>query len=95
MGEKKKTTIVVDEKILEKVKEYCSLNGVTLADFMQEALNEHLLLKKYGDTPFADYSVKEPTVEDKGENPPPAPHIEINKEIKNIEPKKPKKIILK
>ena len=97
MENKRKITIAIDERVFESIKEYCSLNGITISLFANEALLSHLIMEKYGDTPFADYSIPEtPTVQEED-----VTEKEVQKEPEkeitrtNIEAKKPKKIVLK
>lgn len=92
---RRKITISIEEKVFNGIKEYCTLNDITLSNFVSDALASHLMIAKYGNTPFTDYSMpeepkmKKETVEEK--------QTVQKKEIitAKIETRKNKKIILK
>ena len=56
---RRKITISIEEKVFNGIKEYCTLNDITLSNFVSDALASHLMIVKYGNTPFTDYSMPE------------------------------------
>lgn len=92
---RRKITISIEEKVFNGIKEYCTLNDITLSNFVSDALASHLMIAKYGNTPFANYTIPEEpkmekeTVEEKQT-------AQEKETIKaEIETRKNKKIILK
>lgn len=92
---RRKITISIEEKVFNGIKEYCTLNDITLSNFVSDALASHLMIVKYGNTPFTDYSMPEEpkmekeTVEEKQT-------VQEKETIKaETETRKNKKIILK
>ena len=92
---RRKITISIEEKVFNGIKEYCTLNDITLSNFVSDALTSHLMIAKYGNTPFTDNSMPEEpkmekeTVEEKQT-------VQKKETITaEIETRKNKKIILK
>lgn len=56
---RRKITISIEEKVFNGIKEYCTLNDITLSNFVSDALTSHLMIAKYGNTPFANYTIPE------------------------------------
>ena len=80
---RRKITISIEEKVFNGIKEYCTLNDITLSNFVSDALASHLMIAKYGNTPFANYTIPE------------EPKMEKETITTEIETRKNKKIILK
>ena len=49
--------VKIDDKLYDKLKEYCTLNDISLQKFCNDAIVEHLNMEMFGDAPFMVQSV--------------------------------------
>ena len=47
--------IEISDKTYDRLKEYCSLNGLRVSQFADKLIFDGLMIEMYGDVPFTDY----------------------------------------
>ena len=87
MEAKERTQVSISRKLYTDIKEYCTLNGLKLSEYVDGLLKDAFLRDKYGDRPFVANKPHE--IEEKEEISPEIPPVgeKNDEEVKQNAPK--------